>query len=228
MIAHVIDALAASEHISRIIISTDDPHIIDIIPEASQLRAEGRLSIVVAQANLVDSVDTALIDSGYPAIVTTADNALLTARDIDSFVDAARSDDAEIAIAFARRDDVLTAHPKGQIRFYKFSDGAYSNCNLFWLANKRVLTAVESFREGGQFAKYPGRILRAFGVFNMLAFLLRLGSLDDAMRVLSRRFNVKITSVLVKDGALAIDVDNERTRIIAEELLSARAMKHRA
>lgn len=149
MIAHVIDALAASEHISRIIISTDDPHIIDIIPEASQLRAEGRLSIVVAQANLVDSVDTALIDSGYPAIVTTADNALLTARDIDSFVDAARSDDAEIAIAFARRDDVLTAHPKGQIRFYKFSDGAYSNCNLFWLANKRVLTAVESFREGG-------------------------------------------------------------------------------
>lgn len=228
LITHVLNAIAASEYISRIIISTDDPSVIDMIPATSRLREEGRLTIAAAQKNLVDSVDAALRESGYPVILTTADNAMLTHYDINAFVDAARSNNAAVAIAFARRDDVFSAHPQGQIRFYEFSDDAYSNCNLFWLSDKHALTAVESFREGGQFVKYPRRILRAFGVLNMFAFLFRWRSLSETMQALSRRFRVKIISVIVNDGALAIDVDNERTRNIAEELLTIRAKKHRA
>lgn len=222
LISHVIDALANNEYVSRIIISTEDASILQKIPGALQLFEENRLTVVTAQENLVDSVDLALKESGYPAILTTADNAMLTKEDIQAFVDRAQSDQSDVAIAFARRDDILSAHPNGQKRFYEFSDDAYSNCNLFWLANERALLSVESFREGGQFIKYPRRILNAFGLLNMLLFLLHWRSLTSTMSALSNRFDLKVTSVVVKNGALAIDVDNERTRDIAEELLLAR------
>jgi CMP-N-acetylneuraminic acid synthetase len=42
------------------------------------------------------------------------------------------------------------------------------------------------------------------------------------MANLSRRFGVKIAPVFVTDGALAVDVDNERTFKIAETLLESR------
>ena len=60
-------------------------------------------------------------------------------------------------VALARKEDVLSAHPQGQRRFYRFRDGAFSNCNLYGLS-RRGLALAETFREGGQFAKNPMRI----------------------------------------------------------------------
>ena len=128
----------------------------------------------------------------------------------------------DTVIALARKEDVLAAHPQGQRRFYKFRDGEFSNCNLYGLS-RRGLALAETFREGGQFAKNPMRIARAFGFFNL--FLLRYGlvTLDRAMQRLGRRFGVRVSALVLADGAHAIDVDNARTYEIAAELLDRRA-----
>jgi hypothetical protein len=128
----------------------------------------------------------------------------------------------DTVIALARKEDVLFAHPQGQRRFYKFRDGEYSNCNLYGLS-VRGLALAESFREGGQFAKNPMRIARALGFLNLIILRFGLISLDAAMRRLGRRFGLSVSALVLKDGAHAIDVDNERTYKIAAELLDRRA-----
>jgi hypothetical protein len=118
---------------------------------------------------------------------------------------------------------VLAAHPDGQRRFYRLADDSYSNCNLYGVAGPRALRLAETFRSGGQFAKKPMRIARAFGLSILLRLRFGLLTRESALRRLSRRFGVRLEAVVLEDGAHAIDVDNERTYRIAAQLLERRA-----
>jgi hypothetical protein len=154
-------------------------------------------------------------------VVTTADNVLLTPAAVRRVMDSLAAGD-DTVVALARKEDVLAAHPQGQRRFYRFKDGEFSNCNLYGLS-QNGLKLAEAFREGGQFKKNPMRIARAFGFLNLLLLRFALVSLAGAMKRLSRRFRVKVTALVLADGAHAIDVDNQRTYDIAAELLDRRA-----
>jgi len=217
LIAHVLDALVAAPGIAEIRISIDDPAML----AGLRCIADPRIRVIRSRANLVDSVVAGLEDAAWPALVTTADNALLTPAAIAQIGrDAAGAD---VAVAFTARESVLAAHPDGQRRFYTFSEGGYSNCNAYWIASPAALGAAEVFRQGGQFAKHPGRIIQAFGLVNLIRFRFGIGTLAAAFARFSRRFGIVIRPVVLADGAVAIDVDNVRTHGIAEELLLARA-----
>jgi GTP:adenosylcobinamide-phosphate guanylyltransferase len=219
MIAHVLVALAAAPSIGRIVVSINDPALLDQVPEAHALIEAGRLTAVQARHNLVDSLFAAIKTATYPVLVTTADNVLLTPAAIDAI---GRGGDTAVAVAFARRADVLAAHPEGQRRFYRFRDDSYSNCNTYWIGTQDALRAAEVFRSGGQFAKHPRRIVQALGLYNLIAFRFGLGTLDEAFARFSRRFGFRIRPVLYEDGAIAIDVDNARTLAVAEAIFAAR------
>lgn len=222
MILYVLEALAGSPEIGRILVSANNERALASLPEVRALVTQGRLSIVPARRNLADSVLAALDACECPVLITTADNVLLSHEAVSSFAAAARSPDVKVAVAFTRRESVLAAHPDGQRRFYRFGDGSYSNCNLYWIGHADALRATEIFRGGGQFAKHPMRIARAFGLLNLVRFRLGLGTLEGAFRRFSRRFGMTIRPVVLADGATAIDVDNARTLTVAEALLSRR------
>lgn len=220
LIAHVVEALSSSHRIGAIIVSVDDADALAAVAEIRALVSQKRLRLVEAKPNLVDSVVGALRNASFPALVTTADNVLLTSSAVSELAQQARG--ADVAVAMARREDVLAAHPDGQRRFYRFRRGDYSNCNLYWIANRRALAAAEIFRGGGQFAKHPARIIAAFGLINLLRLRLGWDSLGRSFGRLSERFGLTLRPALMADGALAIDVDNARTHAIAEELLDLR------
>jgi GTP:adenosylcobinamide-phosphate guanylyltransferase len=223
MLLYPIEALTRSGCVDRIYVSIDDPSVIEGIREIARLRDEGRLEVVLARPNLVDSVLTAAEGARFPLLITTADNVLLNPSAVAAFEKAARTSRADTAVAFARRETVLEAHPDGQRRFYRFSCGAYSNCNLYWIGNRRALAAAEIFRSGGQFAKHPRRIIGAFGLLNLLRFRFGIGTLETGFDRFSRRLGLSIKPVVIADGQVAIDVDNERTKTVAEEILGRRA-----
>lgn len=220
MLLRPIEALSRCSAVSRIYVSIDGPAALDSLAALDRIRREGRLEVVQARHNLVDSVLMAAQAAGFPLLITTADNVLLSPEAIEQFGKAARSEGADAAVAFARRESVLAAHPDGQRRFYRFACGAYSNCNLYWLGTQRALTAAEVFRSGGQFAKHPRRIIGAFGLLNLLRFRLGLGTLEGGFASFSRRLGLSIKPVTITDGQVAIDVDNERTKLVAEEILA--------
>jgi len=220
MIAHVLGALDAAPQIARIVVSVNEPGLLDDVAEVRSMVASGKLHVSSAQDNLVDSVLDAVAGERFPILITTADNVLLTPGAIAEFV--AGAIEADVAVAFARRDSVLAAHPSGQRRFYKFSDDSYSNCNTYWIGSGEALEVAEVFRSGGQFAKHPLRIVEAFGLINLLRFHYGIGSLGAAFMRFSRRFRLDMKAVILSDGAVAIDVDNERTRDVAETILMSR------
>lgn len=220
MIEHILAALTEAPAIGRIVVSVNDPAVLDCVAMVRTLREQGRLVIAPARHNIVESLLAALDGASFPVLVTTADNTLFSAASVGEFV--AGASGCDVAVAFARKQAILAAHPEGQRRFYRFADDSYSNCNSYWLGAPAALSAAEVFRSGGQFAKHPLRIIQAFGLSNLIRFRYGIGTLDAAFQRFSRRFRLDIRPVILSDGAAAIDVDNERTLRVTEAIHAAR------
>lgn len=218
MIAHVLDSAAKATD-GPILVSTHYAALLDELDDPVVGRLGDRLTIVPAAGNLADSVLAAADLVIFPLLITTADNCLLAPETIEQIGREAARLDADAGVALARRADVLRAHPEGQRRFYEFSDVAVSNCNAYWIGHRGALCAAEAFRGGGQFVKKPIRVLRAFGFVNLLRFRFGLGPIHHVFGRVSRRLRIAIVPLLVSDGRTAIDVDDERSLRVTEELL---------
>lgn len=220
MIGRVLETAAAAYPEATLFVSVEDFSVIADEPTVARLSAAGKLQPVDAEYQIVDSVVTASRVTGFPLIITTADNVLMTVEALHQLEAEGAEGYADAIVVMAEKTDIRAAHPDGQRRFYEFRDGGFSNCNLFWLGSDRALRATEAFREGGQFAKRPARIVKAFGLLNLIRFRLGWWTLAGAFRHISRRFGVRVKPMVVADGRLAIDVDNERTHRVAEEILA--------
>ena len=222
MIEHVIAALADCDQVGEIRVIAHEPDEIAAIPLVAQLQAEGRLVFRPGAFNLVDSVFSGAEGGGFPLLITTSDNCLVTAEGYAEFIDKALAAEAGAAAALARKEDVIAADPVGQKKFYEFSDGGYSNCNTYWIGSAEALGAAEIMRTGGQFVKYPSRIAKAFGVMNLIRFYFGWGDKDKLFAQVSKRFGYKLVPVVLSNGEYAIDVDEERSFGITEKLLARR------
>ena len=222
LVAHVLDTLSRSEGVEEVRISLEDDAFDTAEAIAAPFRQAGlAISFHRAKSNLVESVETALGKKTERAIITTADNVLLTQDGLDRVHRALA--DADVVFALARKESIHAVHPQGQRNFYKFADGEFSNCNIYGLGSRQAFAALDVFREGGQFMKNKGRMVRAFGLFNILLMRAGLMSTATAARRIGKRFGVTASRIIFEDGALAIDVDNERTYAIAEQVLKDRA-----
>ena len=227
MIEHVIEALAACDRVGAIHIVAHEPDEIASTPLVKQLVGEGRLHFREGKFNLVDSVISGAEGAQFPLLITTADNCLVTPDGYAEFVDKALANNSEAAAAMARKEDVLAADPVGQKRFYEFKDGKYSNCNTYWIGSSQALVAAEIMREGGQFVKFPGRIIKAFGLMNLVRFYFGWASKERLFEQISRRFGFKVSIIVLSNGEYAVDVDNERTFAVTERLLAKRDLATR-
>jgi len=222
LIAHVLTALTRVPALAEIRISVEPDAEAGLQPVLAPFADCGiPIRIVPSAARLSDSLVGAALDDPGPFIVTTADNVLLTPDAVAQVRTALGEADA--VAAMARKANVLAAHPEGQRGFYRFRDDDYANCNIYALANRKAIDAgAEVFRGGGQFMKSVWRMIAAFGLHNIV--LLRLGafSREAAMLRLSRKLGLVVHAIEFTDGSLAVDVDNERTYRVCEELLAKR------
>ncbi|MCA1748075.1 MAG: nucleotidyltransferase family protein [Parasphingopyxis sp.] len=222
LIGHVLATLEEAWPDAPILVSIHEPAVIAEVEEVKRLEAAGRLELVPAEAGIVESVEAAAERARFPLLITTGDNVLTTPEAVRALHRTGIDRDADAVIGLARKEDIQAAHMEGQKGFYEFKDMAISNCNLFWLRDRKAFAAAEAFREGGQFFKNRDRIRKAFGIWNLIRFKLKLDTVEGAMARMSQRFGVKIVPHMFKDGSLAVDVDNERTYRVTEELLEKR------
>ena len=124
LLVHVVEALAAHGGVGSIRISVE-PAAVDALRAALAAAEEPAVPVefVAAAATITDSVFAAAAGDDGPFIVTTADNVLLTAGAVRRVADALLAGD-DAVVALSRKEDVLSAHPQGQRRFYRFTDGA--------------------------------------------------------------------------------------------------------
>src|SRR3546814_15202379 len=89
MILHVLDALAAAPEISQIIVSLNEPGLLDDYAEVRRLKL---LVTAAARPNLVDRVLAAIEGARYPILITTADNVPLTPASVAALCTGAAAD----------------------------------------------------------------------------------------------------------------------------------------
>ena len=188
LLAHVLEAFAGLEGID------ERPHRgrarrgRRAEPDRARPRA-CRSRFVAAADNIADSVYAAAAGSEGPLVITTADNVLLTPAAVRAGRGAARR----------RRRHGGRARPQGgralrpSARASAASTGS-ATANFPTATSTASRTAglelAETFREGGQFAKNPMRIARAFGFLNLLILrygLISLDARDEAARPPLRR-----------------------------------------
>lgn len=222
LIAYVLDAVTNAPDVQEVRISVEPEAEAELAPVLAPYIAQGApIRMIPSATRLVDSLLNAVEDDQGPFLVTTADNVLVTPAAIADVRTALTGVDG--VLAMARKANVLAAHPEGQRGFYRFRDDEYANCNVYGLANRKAVDAGrEMFAGGGQFMKSVGRMIAAFGLHNIVMLRLGFFTREAAMRRLSRRLGVEVRAIEFTDGSLAVDVDNERTYRVCEEILAKR------
>jgi hypothetical protein len=106
---------------------------------------------------------------------------------VDEFVAATAADPtADAFVAMARSEAVLAAAPGTLRTWLRFSDGAYSGCNLFLLRTPAALGVVRLWQELEAGRKRPLALLRRLGFSYVLRYRLGWLALPQALARLSQ------------------------------------------
>jgi len=224
MLERVVREIKAARNVDRIFISIESVDILDRVPFLREMCEKGEIQFVQSRKNLFLSVTGAAedIDSPFPLIITTADNALHTTEMVDHFCAELFAVNPDAAIAMTPAQVILDAYPEGKRAFHHLKDGGWSSCNLYALTTEKALVAAKIFEGGGQFGKNPQRILKAFGFVFMILYRFKLATLDGLFKHLSRRWGMELQLIRMPYADAPIDVDNLSDIILTEKILKAR------
>ncbi|MFO1036930.1 MAG: nucleotidyltransferase family protein [Geminicoccaceae bacterium] len=215
MLTRVVDSLRQSPSVGRILVCAEDRGLVTTAaPGTDFFPAEGSPS---------RSVGSALRSVTPPLLVTTSDHALLTPAMVETFCTAASASGADVAAGVAASATIRAAYPDAVRTFWRFRDEAYSGANLFALMSKGAEPAVSFWRRAEDERKRPWRIVRILGVDNLLLYLCRLLTLQQAFARLSRRLKVRIAPIVLPFAEAAIDVDKPTDLDLANSILARRA-----
>lgn len=203
MLLRVLRALAGSAAVARIVVAIDRAEVLAGFADVGKV-----VTVVPCASGPSASVRVVLEREGTPLLVTTADHALLQSAWVDEFVAATALDPAADAfVGLARSEAVLAAAPGTVRTWLKFSDGAFSGCNLFLLRSPASLGVVRLWQELEADRKRPLALLGRLGVGHVLRYRLGRLALPQALAQLGRVTGARLAPVLLTDGLAAIDVD---------------------
>lgn len=198
MLARVVAALRRAGA-GRIVVAASSPAVVD------HAFALGALAIPAGEGPSASvAIGLALVNT--PLLVATADHPLLRPEWVTALI-AGAPRDADVAVLLARREAVERDAPPSARTYIRLADGAFSGCNLFYLARPAAAGLVELWREVESDRKRPWRIVRRLGPLVLLRYLTRTLTLAAALDRLGALSGARIRVVESPSGLAAIDVD---------------------
>ncbi len=94
---------------------------------------------------------------------------------------------------------MIAVDPDRQERCYEFSDGGYSSCNTYWIADACVPSLADIMRSSEEFAMYPFRMAEA-----------------------SQRDGFELAPIVMEHGYCAIAINDEHSLHVTQKLLMKR------
>ena len=184
---------------SEILVSCNHP---DVVALAQQAGAR----VVATAASPSRSVMAAIAGREGPLLVTTADHALLRPEWVRDLIEGTRSD-SDLALMMAHKDVIEAALPGSRRTYYRFADGGWSGCNLFYLRTERAHRLVEVWQAVEQERKKPWRVAGRLGWRNLLDYVLGRLTMAQAVERVGRRFGLAAQLVPARNGLAAVDID---------------------
>ena len=217
MVRRPVQALLAAEDVGDIVVVCQAPdRIAEVLP------GDPRIRVRKSEATIASTMLELCFDkqTQWPLLVTTADHALLDVETVDEFCAYA---DGDITVGVVERGILLRRFPDAKRTWLKFRGGAFTGANLFALRSPKAAAAIELWRSVESDRKKGWRIVSLLGPFVLLGTLLRLLSIDDALRRLGRKLALNVTAVRLSNPVAGVDVDKAEDHALAEVIIAGRA-----
>jgi GTP:adenosylcobinamide-phosphate guanylyltransferase len=210
MLTRVVERLLARPGLERVLVNIDAPDLLRGLPALANHLETGRVELLRStdspSLSVLESLDRVGLGEG-PVLVTTADHALLDDAMLDAFFSGDRPGAADLLVGLVSRTTIESRFPEARRTYLRFRDDAYSGANLFLFRTPAARGVAAFWRRVEQERKRPWRIARAFGLTNLLLFLTRRLSLDEAMQRASRVVGARVEAVRLPIAEAAVDVD---------------------
>jgi len=218
MLVRVVQALDAARDIGSIGISIDDFKVLGYVSGL------GQIELFKSAGSAPDSVIKAIehMEHPFPLLVTTADHALLTPEIIEYFCQNARNTKGDIIIGLASRAEIERVDRSTRRTYFKFRDGSFSGCNLYYLKSEKALNAVRFWHQIDKRRKQPLALARTFGLLTLVKYMLGILTLSHGLEYASNLLDVRANVVILPFGEAAIDVDKPEDHELVTKLLQKR------
>ena len=226
MIARVLNSLRAAPLVQSIVVSIDDASVLADCAEAGDIAFHA--SQHSPAASVLDYFEAqradgpVLVRADGPVLVTTADHALLSPVMVEYFCTAAQRIDADVVVGVVSASLFRAHYPESRRTFLPLADESLGGTNLFLLRTPQAASAVRFWVRAGQFRKRPWRLVREFGLGNLLRFLLRRLDRSTAIAQASRVLGAQVGIVELPFAEAAIDVDTRHDLATVEQILAKR------
>jgi GTP:adenosylcobinamide-phosphate guanylyltransferase len=222
MLLRVIRALQTVPNISQIMISIDDPGVLDRVPELRAAVQGGSIRCRAALDSPSRSVLDALTALGpeEKVLVVTGDHPLLT-RDMLEHFTAQATPGSDVLVGLVSADTIRAKYPETRRTYLKLRGGWYSGANLFAFLTPEARRAADFWQRAEQFRKQPWRLVRSFGLGALLLFLTRRLDLDAAFARASFVIGARLQAVRMPFAEAAIDVDRPADLALVNTILAA-------
>jgi hypothetical protein len=226
MVLRVLDTLAEAREVDSLAVCGPSEGLLVQEPELLSRINAGKIRWIPPQATPSASTYHVLegLSPDVPSLVTTADHAFLNAEIVDFFCSKARASGCDIVVGLASHAQVMRAFPQTKRTSTKLSDGGFCSCNLFAFLTPRARNAAEFWRKCERNRKKPWRMMRVIGWQVVVRYLLGTLSLEEGLRRLSARMNVKAGVVILPFPEAAVDVDTVSDLRIVEEIIAGRVL----
>ena len=164
----------------------------------------------------------------FPVLLTTADHPLLTPQMIQEFITKAQAAGADFCVGLAEEAVIQPAYPDVKRTYMRFADKAVSGCNLFYIANKDGLAAIEFWKDAQHFRKQPLKLARKISLPLFWRYFRGKLTLGEALDYASKTLGITAAPILMSQPEAAIDVDKPADKTLVEQILSQRQARHGA
>jgi len=225
MLGRVIRALHGAGSVDEIIIVGREDSV--SASGESLLRSARRATnlpvrLVAPAPTISESVKAAISGAGAEQtfLATTCDHALLTPEMVSYFMEETRRHGG-LTVGVVSRDLIERTFPGMKRTYWRFRDNAVSGANLFAFTSASVAPTLDFFERMQANRKQPLKIVAEFGYMNVVRMALRRLSMSHVFNVLSAKFGVRTTPVLLPMATAAVDVDKIADIQTVEALLKA-------
>lgn len=222
MIMRVLDALAASDQIGRIVLcGPPETRLDDCLPLRQRIKS-GEITWLPNKDSPSRSAEHGInyLPDDMPVLLTTADHALLSPQIVQYFLTESSKAESDATVGMVTDAQMSAAFPGIKRTVFRLQDGGFSGCNLFTF-KPQGRKLVNFWRQVEDLRKKPWRIVAQLASPGLIfSFLLRRLSLKMALDALAERSGVKIKAVLLPDARAGIDVDTVEDLRLAESLVN--------
>ncbi len=221
MVVHVVDALAGSRYVQRIIVVALDPAAevqflvpIEHVPDAGGILANAEAGLQHALAHYPDLDAVLLSSSDLPTI---------TPAIVDTFIEECLRTDHDLYYSIVERSVMEARFPESRRSYVHLREGDFAGGDLFLIRPSITLSQRDLWQSLAGARKNALRQARMIGLWPLFKLIIRRLSLAEAERRASKALNMRGRAIPFPYAEIGMDVDKPFQLEIARAELEARA-----